>query len=105
MSLGYVMTRNVKARRRGELFPQRSPTAEAPPLFPPSETPAGAPELGFLIAYEDPAAEEGWSAGVVREIEEGWEEREFTVESRTGRLRVSRSAVFYWWEPGTADLP
>jgi hypothetical protein len=69
-------------------------------VFPPAETPAGAPGVGFLIAYEDPEAQEGWSAGVVRDIEEGCDGREFTVESRTGDLRVSRSAVFYWWAPG-----
>ena len=64
------------------------------------ETPAGAPGLGFLIAYEDPEAWEGWSAGVVCEIEDGCEGKEFTVDSRAGRLRVARSAVFYWWAPG-----
>jgi hypothetical protein len=71
-------------------------------ILPPVETPAGAPELGFLIAYEDPEAKEGWSAGVVRAIEEGWEGREFTVETRRGKHRVSRDLVFYWWAPSHA---
>jgi hypothetical protein len=97
MSLSYVIT---KARRRAELLPERSRAAAVNLVFPPSETPAGAPELGFLIAYEDPEAEEGWSAGVVKAIEEGWEGREFTVDAGTGKVRVSRSAVFYWWAPG-----
>lgn len=67
-----------------------------PPL-PPLETPAGAPGLGFLIAFEDPEAESGWSAGVVEAIEEGCEGREFTVKTLRGRLQVSRGMVFYWW--------
>jgi hypothetical protein len=83
----------------------------ARPVLPPAETPAGSPGLGFLIAYEDPEAWEGWSSGVVRRIEEGCEGRVFTVDSRRGELRVSRSAIFYWWapgalrEPGAADRP
>jgi hypothetical protein len=99
MSLGYMFPRDAKARRSGTLFPERSQAAQANPVFPPSETPAGAPGLGFLIAYEDPEAKEGWSAGIVKDIEDGCEGREFTVESRTGKLRVVRSAVFYWWAP------
>jgi len=75
----------------------RTYTAGSP--LPPVETPAGAPELGSLIAYEDSEATEGWSSGVVRAIEEGWEGREFTVETRRGRRRVSRELVFYWWAP------
>ncbi len=71
----------------------------------PLETPAGAPELGFLIAYEDSEAQEGWSAGVVRDIEEGCDGREFTVESRRGKRCVSRSSVFYWWAPGALREP
>ena len=77
----------------------------ARPVVPPAETPAGAPGLGFLIAYEDPEAWEGWSSGVVLRIEEGCEGREFTVESNGGELRVSRSAVFYWWAPGALRGP
>ena len=77
----------------------------AKPALPPPETPAGAPGCGFLIAYEDAEAEEGWSAGVVRAIEEGWEERLFTVETPSGKLRVCRSTVFYWWEPGIPVEP
>jgi hypothetical protein len=70
------------------------------PRLPPLETPAGAPGLGFLIAFEDLEAEAGWSAGVVEAIEEGCEGREFTVKARNGPLRVSRGMVFYWWPPG-----
>jgi hypothetical protein len=72
-----------------------------PPL-PPSETPPGAPGLGFLIAYEDPEAEAGWSTGIVEAIEEGCEGRVFRVKTRTGLLQVSRGLVFYWWPPGRA---
>jgi len=67
--------------------------------FPPLETPAGAPDLGFIIAYEDAEAWEGWSAGVVQAIDEGLEGREFTVETHMGRSRVSRDLIFYWWPP------
>jgi len=74
-------------------------------ILPPAETPAGAPELGCLIAYEDPEAQEGWSAGIVRAIEEGWGGREFTVETRRGKRRVSRDVVFYWWAPGVLRNP
>jgi hypothetical protein len=73
--------------------------------FPPYETPAGAPELGCVIAYEDPETEEGWSAGVVKAIDEGWEGRELTVETRRGKLRVARDRVFYWWAPATRGVP
>jgi hypothetical protein len=69
--------------------------------FPPPETPAGAPNLGFLIAYEDPEARDGWSAGVVKAVDDGLEGKEFTVETRVGRFRVSRELVFYWWPPGS----
>jgi hypothetical protein len=70
--------------------------------FPPLETPAGAPDLGFVIAYEDPEAWEGWSAGVVQAIDEGLEGREFTVETYLGKSRVSRDLIFYWWPPVAA---
>lgn len=108
--IGFFFSRNRRRAQGRERVPECSP-AVAKPVLPPVETPAGAPGLGFLIAYEDPEAWEGWSFGVVREIEEGCEGREFTVDSRMGRFRVSRSSVFYWWapgallEPGAADLP
>jgi hypothetical protein len=70
-----------------------------PAALPPVETPAGAPDLDCFIAYEDSRAEEGWAAGLVKAVEDGWEERVFIVETRTGELRVSRGMVFYWWPP------
>ena len=68
-------------------------------VFPPLETPAGAPGVGFLVAYEDAAGEEGWSTGIVRAIDEGFEGREFTVEARSGTFHVGRGLIFYWWPP------
>jgi hypothetical protein len=92
--------RQVRSRAlRPESRPGGSPARDAKPVFPPLETPAGAPDLGFLIAFEDPLAQEGWTAGVVKAIDDGWEERVFTVENRTGELRVPRGMVFYWWPP------
>lgn len=76
-----------------------SSAAAANPVFPPLETPPGAPGIGYLIAYEDLGSDEGWAAGLVKAIEDGWQERLFTVETRNGELCVSRGAVFYWWPP------
>ncbi|HYX24438.1 MAG TPA: hypothetical protein VFC23_09835 [Thermoanaerobaculia bacterium] len=70
---------------------------DSKPLLPPVETPEGAPGLGFLIAYEEPAAPDGWDAGVVKAIEDGWDGRHFTVETRAGECGVPRDLVFYWW--------
>ncbi|HEX4965114.1 MAG TPA: hypothetical protein VF173_30175 [Thermoanaerobaculia bacterium] len=72
------------------------PLDSKPPL-PPVETPTGSPELGFLIAYEEPDAQDGWAAGIVHAIEDGWDGRHFTVESQTGARQVPRDLVFYWW--------
>ena len=58
---------------------------DSKPLLPPVETPEGAPGLGFLIAYEEPAAPDGWDG------------RHFTVETRAGECGVPRDLVFYWW--------
>jgi len=105
--IGFVPKRSARRgavkpgarQERREDPPQRPRLLDSKPALPPLETPAGAPGCGFLIAYEDADAAEGWSAGVVRAVEEGWEGRDFTVETPRGARRVSRSMVFYWWEP------
>ena len=67
------------------------------PAFPPAETPKGSPELGFLIAFEEPDAPDGWAAGIVREVEDGWDGRHFTIDTPAGEQEVRREMVFYWW--------
>jgi len=74
------------------------------PILPPFETPEGAPDLGFLIAYEEPEACDGWAAGVVKAIEDGWDGRYFTVGTRAGDRTVPRDQVFYWW-PSEREAP
>lgn len=74
------------------------------PILPPFETPEGAPDLGFLIAYESPEARDGWAAGVVKAIEDGWDGRYFTVGTRAGDRTVPRDQVFYWW-PSEREAP
>jgi len=85
------------ARFRRLPDPSAAPAAKA--VFPPLETPPGAPGIGYVIAYEDPGTAEGWAAGLVKAIEDGFEERLFTVKTRDGERCVSRGAVFYWWPP------
>ncbi|HSS77136.1 MAG TPA: hypothetical protein VLV54_10370 [Thermoanaerobaculia bacterium] len=65
--------------------------------MPPVETPEGAPDLGFLIAYEEPGAPEGWASGVVKAVEDGLEGRRFTIGTNAGDQEVLRDQVFYWW--------
>ncbi|HSS51957.1 MAG TPA: hypothetical protein VLX28_23700, partial [Thermoanaerobaculia bacterium] len=67
------------------------------PVLPPVETPEGAPELGFLIAFEEPGAPDGWASGIVKAVEDGWDGRHFTVDTRAGEQEVPRELVFYWW--------
>lgn|GEM_PF-2409300 len=67
------------------------------PVLPPVETPEGAPDLGFLIAYEEPGAPEGWASGVVKSVEDGLEGRRFTIGTNAGDQEVLRDQVFYWW--------
>lgn len=67
------------------------------PALPPVETPEGAPELGFLIAFEEPEAPEGWASGIVKAVEDGWDGRRFTVDTKAGEQDVPRDMVFYWW--------
>lgn len=66
-------------------------------VLPPIETPEGAPDLGFLIAFEEPAASEGWSSGIVKAVEDGLDGRHFTIDTQAGRQEVPRELVFYWW--------
>jgi len=67
------------------------------PALPPVETPEGAPDLGFLIAYEEPEAPDGWASGIVKAVEDGADGRHFTIETAAGELEVLRELVFYWW--------
>ncbi|MBW8878127.1 MAG: hypothetical protein JF614_24450 [Acidobacteria bacterium] len=86
------MTLGRSARSLHHSSPQ-----DSKPILPPVETPEGAPGLGFLIAYEEPEAPDGWAAGVVKAIDDGWDGRHFTVETGTGERGVHRELVFYWW--------
>jgi hypothetical protein len=82
---------------RSARLSHRSLPLDPKPVLPPVETPEGAPELGFLIAFEEPNAPEGWAAGIVREVEDGWDGRHFTVDTPAGEQEVPRDLVFYWW--------
>jgi hypothetical protein len=82
--------------RSARLSPRSLPL-DPKPVLPPVETPEGAPELGFLIAFEEPNAPDGWAAGIVREVEDGWDGRHFTVDTAAGEQEVPRDLVFYWW--------
>ena len=75
--------------------PLQSPYSK--PVLPPVETPEGAPELGFLIAFEEPEAPDGWAAGIVKEVEDGLDGRQFTIDTTAGEQEVPRELVFYWW--------
>jgi len=67
------------------------------PALPPVETPEGAPELGFLVAFEEPTAPDGWASGIIKAVEDGWDGRRFTIDTKAGEREVSRDMVFYWW--------
>ncbi|MFY9824530.1 MAG: hypothetical protein WAM82_24350 [Thermoanaerobaculia bacterium] len=82
---------------RPALLPYRSVPLDPKPVLPPVETPEGAPDLGFLIAFEEPAAPDGWAAGIVKAVEDGWDGRHFTVDTPKGEQDVPRELVFYWW--------
>jgi hypothetical protein len=82
---------------RSSRLSTRSSLLEPKPVLPPVETPEGAPELGFLIAFEEPAAPDGWASGIVKAVEDGWDGRHFTIDTKAGEQEVSRDLVFYWW--------
>ena len=82
---------------RPSRLPHRSRPQDPKPGLPPVETPEGAPDLGFLIAFEEPTAPEGWASGIVKAVEDGWDGRRFTIETTAGRQEVPREMVFYWW--------
>jgi hypothetical protein len=77
--------------------PQRPLALDPKPVLPPVETPEGAPDLGFLIAYEEPEAPDGWASGIVKAVEDGLEGRHFTIDTKAGEQEVPRKLVFYWW--------
>ena len=78
--------------------PFQSPShLSSKPVLPPVETPEGAPELGFLIAFEEPGAPDGWASGIVKAVEDGWDGRHFKIETKAGEQDVPRELVFYWW--------
>jgi hypothetical protein len=76
---------------------QRPSVLNSKPVLPPVETPEGSPELGFLIAFEEPGAPDGWASGIVKAVEDGWDGRHFTIDTKTGEQEVPRDMVFYWW--------
>jgi hypothetical protein len=82
---------------RSARLPRRSLPLDPKPVLPPVETPEGAPELGFLIAFEEPTAPEGWASGIVKAVEDGWDGRHFTIDTTAGEQEVPRELVFYWW--------
>jgi len=78
-------------------LPRRSSLPDSKPSLPPVETPEGAPELGFLVAFEEPTAPDGWASGIIKAVEDGWDGRRFTIDTKAGEREVSRDMVFYWW--------
>jgi len=82
---------------RSARLPHRSLPPDPKPVLPPVETPEGAPDLGFLIAFEEPNAPDGWASGIVKAVEDGWDGRHFTIETTAGEQEVPRELVFYWW--------
>jgi hypothetical protein len=82
---------------RASRLPRRSSLQDTKPVLPPVETPEGAPELGFLIAFEEPGAPDGWASGIVKAVEDGWDGRHFTIDTKAGEQDVPRELVFYWW--------
>ena len=82
---------------RSTKLSHRSLPLDPKPALPPVETPEGSPELGFLIAFEEPTAPDGWAAGIVKAVEDGWDGRRFTIDTAAGEQEVSRDMVFYWW--------
>jgi hypothetical protein len=96
MTLPTSSTSRTTLGRSARLLHLPSPL-DSKPALPPLEIPAGAPGLGFLIAYEEPEAQDGWDVGIVKAIEDGWDGRHFTVETGRGQQGVSRELVFYWW--------
>jgi hypothetical protein len=76
---------------------QSPPLTDSKPVLPPVETPEGAPDLGFLIAFEEPGAPDGWASGIVKAVEDGVDGRHFTIDTKAGKREVPRELVFYWW--------